>query len=243
MQQKRLFIPFIAVSLFLSTATSLLSSISAASPSPLPSISPKPTVQPEPVDINEVTENLKKRLQDSVDTPTPSPSNTTARAYIGVVKDIIKDTVIIEDKDGKKDIKLEDGTAILRSPGNAVIKSDSIRIDDSIIAIGQLKDDVLMGQRLIVSTEAIKPPAKSSGIGTILKINKADLLLKVGDNETTILYNAKTTLKSAAGTIEFSDLQVDDTLIYTAVSDALPAQAGKDKQTATVIMRIGSSSL
>jgi hypothetical protein len=229
MQKKRLFIPFIAVSLLLTPLSSLLSPIFAASPSP--------SVQPATTNINEVTENLKKRLQDSVDSPPATPTTAAARAYIGVVKDIIKDTVIIEDKDGKKDIKLEDSTTILRSPGNAVIKSDSIRIDDSVIAIGQLKDDVLMGQRLIVSTEAIKPPAKTSGIGTIIKINKADLLLKVGDNETTILYTAKTTLKSAAGIIEFSDLGVDDTLIYTATTDA------KDKQTATVIMRILASSL
>lgn len=233
MQKNLLFIPLIALTLLSSRAlaaspTSSAKALATAEPSPLAS----PT-------INEVTENLKKRLQDSlVDSDTPTPPLSSHKAYIGVVKDVIKDTLIIEDKDGKKDVKLEDDTTILRTPGNAPIKSDSIRIDDYIIAIGNMGEgEVLTGRRLIVSANPIKTPSKTSGIGTIIKIGKSDLTIKVEDKEQVIDFTTKTIFKSSVDTIELTDLEVSDTLIYTAT------EGTKDNLTATVIMRIGVSSL
>jgi hypothetical protein len=230
MQKKYILIPLIALTCFLTSLPYLLSPIFAASPSP--SISPSPTPSEQ-----DVTDNLKKRLQESLDSKTPTTS-PILKAYIGVVKDIIKDTVIIEDKTGKKDIKLTEDTTILRSPGSASIKPENIRIDDYIIAIGYLEGDTtLAGRRLIVSVDPIKSPNKLSGIGTIEKISKTGITLKLVDKSQTITTTSKTIYKSTVGTIEPSDLAIGDTLIYTAtLSD-------EDLLTATIFMRTKTGSI
>ncbi|MFH1243970.1 MAG: hypothetical protein V1487_00125, partial [bacterium] len=80
---------------------------------------------------DEVTTNLKKRLQESLQTEvSPSPT-IQLRAYIGTIKDLIGNNLVINSKDGKQDIRLEDDTTILRSPGNTTIKPESINIGDS----------------------------------------------------------------------------------------------------------------
>ena len=200
------------------------------------------------VHANEATDNLKKRLQESLnsgkdDLPAGEAdlrvaSQSTPRAYIGIVKDMIKDTIIMQDKDGKKDIKLASDTTILRTPGNTLVKSENIRLDDYIIAIGYPGgDDIITGRRLILSVDPIKSPAKVSGFGTITKIGKNTLTLQVNDQEQILDLTAKTIFKSAAGSIEFTDLAPHDTLIYTAKSDS------KENLTATIIMRIQTGSL
>lgn len=190
-----------------------------------------------PVHADEATDNLKKRLQESLSSPLPAPTSLS-RAYIGVVKDMIKDTVIMQDKDGKKDLKIQDDTTILRTPGNVVIKPENIRIDDYIIAIGYpVGADVLTARRLILSVDPIKPPAKVSGLGTITKIGKNTLTLQVNDKEQILDLTTKTIFKSSVDSIELIDLTLGDTLIYTAITDA------KDNLTATVIMRIQTASI
>ncbi len=230
MQKKTIIIPLIALTCSLSSFI-FHSSAKAVTSSP----SATPTVNES--DLGEITENLKKRLQDSL-TPAQSPSVSTARAYIGIVKDVIKDTLIIEDKDGKKDIKLDAQTNILRTPGNATIKVDNIRIDDYIIAIGYPQDtDILLGKRLIVSVDPIKPPTKNTGLGTLTKIAKSSLTLKVNDTELILTTTAKTIYKSTVASIEASDLEVGDTLIFTSLVES------ESKQTATTLMRVQTAAL
>lgn len=227
MQKKLHFIPLIALIFLLVPGFATLPA-QAESPSPTASSS---------ATADEVTENLKKRLQASLETQVETPVSS-ARGYIGIVKDVIKDTLIIQDKDGKKDVKLQDDTTILRSPGNAIIKPENIRIDDYIIAIGYPDgDEILSGRRLIVSADPITPPAKTSNLGTISKLSKSSLTLQIGDQEQIIVIISKTIFKSPAGTIEFSDLGVGDTVIYTAL-------VGKDDaQTATILLRIQTSAI
>lgn len=233
MQKKHLFIPFIVLSLLLSPLSYLLTPTSAASPKPSPTVSPSPS----PVSTEQATENLKKRLQESLDLEN-STNPSKLKSYVGVVKDVIKDTVIMEDKDGKKDVKLQDNTVIVRSPAGTTIKPENIRIDDYIIAIGyQSDEDILLGKRLIVSAEPIKPPAKTSGLGVITKLGKNSLTLKLADKDQLVTTTTKTIIKSSSGVMEFSDLSVGDTLIYTATI------GDEDALTATVIMRVQTSSL
>ena len=187
---------------------------------------------PREADINEVTENLKKRLQASLDENTTS-TTPSLLGYVGTVKDVIKDTLVIEDKDGKKDIKVTADTAILRSPGNTAIKTENIRIDDYIIAIGEPSDvDVMTGLRLIVSQDPIAPPSKTSGLGTVTKLGKTSITLEVDGKEVVMTLNTKTIFKSRESTLDQSDLSVGDTLIYTATIDE------DEDLTATILMQI-----
>ncbi len=229
MQKNILLVPLIALIFLLAPSFTSLPT-QAASPSPSP-------VSSDSASAEQVTENLKKRLQTSLETQLDTPEST-ALAYIGVIKDVIKDTLIIQDKDGKKDVKLQDDTTILRSPGNALIKPENIRLGDYIIAIGYPSDDgILLGHRLIVSADSITPPAKTSGLGTIRELSNSSLTLKIGDQEQILGITGKTIFKSPGGTIEFSDLGVGDTLIYTAL-------LGKsDAQTATILLRTKTSAV
>lgn len=198
--------------------------------------SASPILAQESATDSAVTENLKKRLQESLGTEESSPISL-ARGYVGIVKDIIKSTVIMEDKDGKKDILLSADTVILRAPGNTVIKPENIRIDDYIIAMGYPdENEILSGRRVIVSVDPIAPPPKTSGLGTIVKMTKTALTLNVDGIETTLALTSKTIVKSAGGTIALADLEIGDTLIYTALLDE-----DDESLTATILMRIASS--
>lgn len=224
--QKNIFLVPLTAIIFLSTPTWIVLSAQAASPSPVASDS---------ASAQQVTENLKKRLQTSLETQSDNPVSSV-RAYIGMIKDVIKDTIIIQDKDGKKDVKLQDDTTILRSPGNTSIKPENIRLGDYIIAIGYPGDDILFARRLIVSADSITPPAKTSGLGTIVELSASSLTLQLGqDQPQPITLTGKTIFKSASSTIESSDLKLGDTVIYTAL-------VGKDDaKQATVILRIKTS--
>lgn len=236
MQKKHLFIPIITL-IFLAPISYHLPSALAVSPSPTAKPSPSLSPSPSPITESEINDNLKKKIQESLDLENTSTSTRKAKAYVGVVKDVIKDTIIMEDKDGKKDVKLQEDTTIVRSPAGTTIKPENIRIDDYIIAIGYPGEaDILLGKRLILSTEEIKAPAKVSALGAIAKIGKNSLTLKLADKDQLIATTTKTIIKSSGGTIEYSDLSVGDTLIYTATVD-------EDDLTATVIMRVQTASI
>lgn len=222
--QKRLYlIPFIALILTAYPAY-------AASPSPSPSPSDNSST---------INENLKKRLQESlVSEDEKSVSSSNTKGYVGKIKDIIKDTVIMQDKDGNKDIKFNSNTTIVRSPGNATIKPQDMRIDDYIIAIGTpIDSEVLDGKRLIVSIDPIQTTSKTTGFGTISKLSKTSLTLLVDGSDKIVTVTTKTLYKSPVATIDFTDLSLGDTVIYTASKD------DKDVLTASVIMRVKTASL
>ena len=211
--------------IFLLLCLTLYSPVSAASPS----ASATPS--------DEITQNLKKRLQDSLANQFPSNSSTY-RSYVGVIKDVIKDNLIIEDKDGKKNIKIASGSAIVRSPGNTNIELENIRIDDYVIAIGQfLNEDEMESLRLVVSTAPLTSTTKISGLGIIKQLNKSSLTLTSyeGEQTQTLHFNTKTIIKSVLGTaLAHEDLAIGDSIIYTASLD-------KDLATSTIIMRVGSA--
>ena len=193
---------------------------------------------PSPTDNGStVNANLKKRLQESLSTP-DNPQTSNNKGYIGKIKDIIKDTVIMEDKDGEKDFKLTSNTTIIRSPGTSTIKPEDMRLGDYIIAIGTPKDaDVLEAKRLIVSIDPIQNTAKTSGYGTISKLSKNSLSLTIDGSDKLATINTKTIFKSSVATIDYTDLSVGDTVIFTATADE------KDLLTISVIMRVKTASL
>ncbi len=222
----------LSLTTILSTSTLFLTSASAASPSP----SPKPSATAtSSATTAEVTESLKKRLQETLAEDNPTPA-LAYRSFVGVIRDVIKDTLVIEDKDGKKKIVIQDGASVVRSPGNKTIPVDSIRIDDNVISIGTLKEsDELEAVRIIVSADPLTTTTKTSALARITKLTKSSVTtttLNTGETKT-ILINQKTTLKSSLGeSLELADLNVGDSIVYTA------SQA-KDTLTATSLMRIG----
>lgn len=234
MQKKYIFLPIITL---LSTFYIQLATVSAASSAPSPKASSSPSASPTPSPISEeqVTENLKKRLQETIGEPTET-KELNYKSFVGVIRDVIKDTLIIEDKDGKKKIVIKADASIVRSPGNKTIPVDSIRIEDNIISIGTLKEsDELEAVRVIVSADPITTTSKVSSLARITKISKNAVTTTSIDSSSTkvINLNSKTALKSSLGeSLEVTDLNVGDSIIYTAT-------LAKDTLTATSLMRIG----
>lgn len=208
-----------------------LAIVTAASPSPSPSDSPS-------TELEDVTENLKKRLQDTLGNATPSSSPALSlRSYVGTIRDVIKDTIVVEDKDGKKNVVVAEDATILRTPGNSTIKLEDVRIDDGIIAIGTpLGEDELTGRRLIVSIDPFTPINKVTGLGTINQLGKSILTLTSSGQTVNLTVTAKSVIKSTESlSLDFSDLEVGDTVVYTAV-------VGDTGQTVTNLMRIRTTS-
>ena len=234
MQKKHVFLPLITL---LSTFYLVLTTVSAASstPSPKASSSQSPSPSPSPISEEQVTENLKKRLQETIG-ESPSSDELNYKSFVGVIRDVIKDTLIIEDKDGKKKIVIKNDASIVRPPGNKTIPVDSIRIEDNIISIGSLKEnDELEAVRVIVSADPLTTTAKVSSLARITKISKNTIPTTSIDNGSTKVINVstKTVLKSSLGeSLEITELNVGDSIIYTATLN-------KDTLTATSLMRIG----
>ena len=215
--------------LLLVLLTALL--LSLAPQNSIHAVSPSPS--PSPISEETITENLKKRLQDTL-TSSGSATNPTAfRGFVGQVKDVIKDTVIIQDQAGKTNVVISDETTLLRSPGNNAIELEDIRLEDYVIAIGTtIGKDELAGIRLILSTTPLTSTNKTSGLSVITKVNKSSLILA---NGTTLAFSGKTIIKTNTSTsLVAADLLPGDTIIFTATIN-------DDITTATVIMRIKSS--
>jgi hypothetical protein len=233
MQQKTIFTLGIALILTISSLSNSSLGALAASPSPTPSLSPTPT----PISEETVTENLKKRLQETISGEDKvEPDLVQYKSFVGVIRDVIKNTLVIEDKDGKKNVMILSDASIVRSPGNATIKAESIRIEDYVIAIGTLREsDELESVRVIVSTEPLTTVVKKAEAGKISKLTTTTLTIIPlnGSENKTITLNAKTSLKSSLGeSLETKELSVGDAVIYTAIES-------KNALTATSIMRIG----
>lgn len=195
------------------------------------SVSPSPSP-----DSSVVTENLKQRLIETINQVDEGKQSESTLGFVGKVRDIVQNTIVIEDKTGKKNVIVNSETNIVRSPGSAEIKLENVRIDDGIIAIGdpQTTSDEIQGKRIIVSSELFSPPTKVSGIAKITKISKSSMTVSViGTGTTTTLsLNSKTVYKSKNSSLELSDLSENDTVVYTALADSKDSE----KLTATVIL-------
>lgn len=185
---------------------------------------------------SEVTNNLKERLKEVVTgTEINEVSEPKLSGYIGQVTDIIQNTIILEDKEGKKSVRVDDDSTILRSPGSKEIDLESVRIEDSIIAIGvPSADDEITGRRIIVSTTALTPPDKISGIATISSIDKYSFSLTVAGQEDPfkLFFTSSTVYKSPSTILDQEDLSVGDEILYTAARDK------DDDWSATIVMQI-----
>jgi len=193
-----------------------------------------------PTPETEVTENLKERLKNTVSGITVNEVSEPAstRGYVGKVTDIIQNTIILEDKSGKKSIKVTDDSVIIRSPGSTEIELSSVRIDDSIIAIGSLvNEEEVAGKRLIVSSSELDSIEKISGLSTIKEIGRYSLILTntQEEGEFELFFTKNTVYKNKEGILEFNDLSVGDQILYAAKKDS------DDDWSATVIMQTKKS--
>lgn len=190
---------------------------------------------PNSTENDEITENLKKRLQESLETAKQNIITETIelgnrpKAFVGTVQDVIQETIEIETKDGIRYAKTDKETTILRSPANTEIDVEDIRIDDFIITMGYVENDTtLNGKRIIVSQSTATSLNKTSGKGTITDVTSNNITLTDG---TVINLLSSTIVKSTQEILDLEDLSEGQEIIYTADLD-------DDELDATIIMVI-----
>jgi len=167
----------------------------------------------------QAAENLKTRLKQTLSEETTPEPSSLPKGYVGTVRDIVKNTLVFEDKEGRKNLLITDNSLILRSPGNSEIDLASVRLEDSIIAMGYpIENGEIDGRRIIVSTLPFSPPPKTSGLGTITELSRTKLTLSLPDSPTPLSLNlsTKTLYKTPLEILSFEDLQVGDMILYTA---------------------------
>lgn len=184
----------------------------------------------------DVTENLKNRLKETLeDSSINQVSSPPLLGLVGTVKDIVKNTIVVEDKSGKKNVVVPDDATILRTPGSSAIEIENVRIGDSIIAMGGASDNEqeIIGKRIIVSENTLTPPEKLTGIGIIKDIKRYSLILDTdNDPELEVFFTNKTLYKSPLSTLQLKDLTLGDKILFTAGLD-------KDEDwSASVVMRM-----
>lgn len=184
------------------------------------------TAQESTDSSEEITENLKQRLQDSLKSArqnliTTDNNANSPIAYVGTVLDIIQESAEIQTKDGIRYAKISEDTTIIRSPGNSEIDLDDIRIDDFIIAMGYQDNETSLNSRRVIVSQTLEPVLqKTSGTGVIMDITNSNITIQRPDGTQTELSLTKSTIvKSTTEVLDIENLEVDQSIIYTADID------------------------
>lgn len=181
-------------------------------------------VAQENIDSDEViTENLKQRLQDSLESARQNlitPSNPPT-AYVGTVLDIVQESAEVQTKDGIRYAKMSDKTTIIRRPGNIAIDLDDIRINDFIIAMGYQDNDTSINSKRVIVSQTIEPQLqKTSGSGTITQLTILEVTIEAQNGSlTTISITNSTIIKSTTDILNLENLEIGQVVVYTADID------------------------
>lgn len=174
----------------------------------------------------EITENLKQRLQDSLESArqnliTTDNNADSPIAYVGTVLDIVQESAEVQTKDGVRYAKMSEDTTIIRIPGNSVIDLDDIRIDDFIIAMGYQDNETSLNSKRVIVSQTLEPVLqKTSGTGIIVDISSSNITIQKPDGTQLELSLTKSTIvKSTVEVLDIDNLEVDQLIVYTADID------------------------
>jgi hypothetical protein len=227
--------PFTII-IFLFACLNAVPVLSAASPSPSPLVSPSPKAS---VTNEIVTQNIKERLKETINEVSAQEQPGKLTGYVGIVKDIVQETIIVDDKSGKLNVLVSTDSVIVRTPGNATIKLENVKIEDGIIVMGTKTGDngEIAGKRIIVSDKPFSPPGKTSGMGEVAKMTNTAMTVNAKDGSSIVLeINSKTAFKSPTGSLEYENIELGDTVIYSA----LVSTKDESALTASTIMQVKS---
>ena len=139
------------------------------------------------------------------------------KAFSGEITDIFNKTIVLETRDGKKTVKVEQKGLIISN--NKEIDFEDLEIGSWVIAMGYLTEtELLSAKRIVVSTKPDKQE-KEALMGTIIEAEDKRLIIKTtADNEPAIIvYDETTAIFDYAG----DDLELEKGQVIVAAGTAI----------------------
>ena len=179
----------------------------------------------------EIKEKIKERLEktvseDSENIEKETPNNTNTAKYHAWVGNLIKtesSVLHIDTSEGEKQAEIDDDTTILQTEkgkSRKEVEAKDLSEGNFILAMGTLKDDIIIAKRIISTPPAPDQPEKILIYGKVSEIEEEKITLKNGD-ETSLPVDEKETKLIIKGVSKskFVDIQIEDKLYAVAKSD------------------------
>lgn len=165
--------------------------------------------------IKDIREAVKEKVQEKIDTV----QRGQKRAFVGKVDEIANSTLIMTDREGKKQAKVDEEAKII-SEARKEIKLEDLEVGSWVIAMGYLEETDLLNTLRIVAVEEPKPITREVAFGKVTDISEEDVLTiknKRRELTYTIATNSKTKITQRANgkteEVEFTSIQLDDRVV------------------------------
>ncbi len=121
------------------------------------------------------TQEIKKRIEKAI-LEEKVHGKDTRRGYFGEITRVTDDTVTVQSFD-KTHIIPVDTEGLVISKDDQAIEPGDIVVGNWAIVLGELDDDQVKAQRIIISEESLRPRSQEVFIGTITDISSRSITL------------------------------------------------------------------
>ena len=110
------------------------------------------------------------------------------KASIGTITDKTKDSIQIKNLEGKIDsVTITEQTSFKRTNNDSEIKFTDVAIGDYVAALGQSNTNNVLDAKKLLIVPPLSEPNRKTIFGSIVIINKKELVISEGTAETTYL--------------------------------------------------------
>lgn len=139
------------------------------------------------------------------------------KAYVGKVSGISIDTISVAATTGTKSVKVDEYTIFQDQStpkSKKALTLELLKNDDSIIALGEVDENLMMTAKKIIKTDTPKASSFSYIVGQISKVENRKLTLKTRSGvEQTIDFSTTTPIKNDKSIGEIADLKLTRNII------------------------------
>ena len=174
---------------------------------------------PSVISREEVKEKIKQRLEDAAEEKIDEVRNTLlsskAFAYVGLLKSVDDDLLVIETRQGERKAKVASDSAIIFiQPGKSKknIELEKAEIDHFTIAMGFMNNNEIINARRVVFTPVPTSVATRKVVhGKVTEIDVSRLRIKSNGEELRFSVTSSTDLKiKGLDKPKIADIQIED---------------------------------
>ncbi len=168
--------------------------------------SPSPSVSPSAATTSGTTQKLRDRIEKIVDEKRDQIAGAvdelTAKrhGYIGEIQRITAEAITVKTTKGVRIVSINDGVALTKA--NKTVPVDQVAVGDWAVIIGSMRDDELKPERIIVSSQSLRPKTQVVSLGSITELTATSLTLASRSNgqETTFVLPKTVVYQDISGT-------------------------------------------